>query len=58
MEVKIICRNFVFMELVNTFGISGEVTGYINMHNTHIFNFGNKNLQYMSSTTQIEAKEN
>ena len=58
MEVKIICANFVFMDLINPFGVSGYVTGYINMHNPHLFTFGNTKMQYMSATTQIAAKEN
>ena len=31
MEVKIIYANFVFMDLINPFGVSGDVTGYINI---------------------------
>ena len=58
MEVNIICTNLVFMDFINPFGFSGDVTGYINMHNPHLFTFGNKKLQYMSSTTQIATKEN
>ena len=58
MEVNISCMNLVFMDLINPFGISGDVTGYINMHNQHLFTFGNKKLQYMSATTKISAKEN
>ena len=58
MEVKIICRNLVFMDLINPFGISGDVTRYINMHNQCLFTFGNSKLQYMSATTKIAAKEN
>ena len=58
MEVKIICRNFVFMDLINPFGISGDVTRYININNPHLFTFWNTKLQYMSATTQIAAKEN
>ena len=58
MEVKIICTNLVFMDLINPFGFSGDVIGYINMHNQHIFTFGNTKLQYMSATTQIAAKQN
>ena len=58
MEVNINCRNFVFMDLINPFGFSGDVIGYINMQNPHPFNFGNTKLQYMSSTTKIAAKEN
>ena len=46
------------MDLINPFGISGDVTGYIIMHNPHLFTFGNTKLQYMSATTQIAAKEN
>ena len=56
MEVNIICANLVFMDLVNPFGVSGDVTGYINMHNRHLFTFGNTKLQYMSATTQIASK--
>ena len=58
MEVNIICTNLVFMDLNNPFGVSGDVTGCINMHNPHLFTFGNTKLQYMSATTQIAAKEN
>ena len=58
MEVKIICANLVFMDLINPFGFSGDVTGYIIMKNPHLFTFGNTKLQYMSATTQIVAKEN
>ena len=58
MEVKIICANFVFMDLINPFSVSGDFIGYINMHNTHLFTFGNTKLHYMSATTQIAAKEN
>ena len=54
MEVKIIFANLVFMD--NPFGVSGDVTGYINMHNPHLFPFGDTKLQYMSATTQITAK--
>ena len=46
------------MDLVNPFGVSGDVMGYINMHNPHIFPFGNTKLLYMSATTKIAAKEN
>ena len=46
------------MDLTNPFGVSGDVTRYINMHNPHIFTFVNTKLQYMSATTQIVAKEN
>ena len=58
MEVNIICTNLVFMDLINPIGVSGDVTGYINMHNPHIFTFGNTKLQYMSATSQVAAKEN
>ena len=58
MEVKIISENLVFMDLINPFGIIGDVIGYISMHNPHLFTFGNKKLQYMRATTQIVAKEN
>ena len=51
-------RKFDFMDLINPFGVSGDVTGYINMHNPHLFTFGNTKLQYISATTQIAAKEN
>ena len=56
MEVKIICK-FFFMDLINPFGVSGDVTGYMNMQNSHVFNFGSTKLQYMSATTQVVAKE-
>ena len=46
------------MDFINPFGVSGDFTGYINMHNLHLFTFGNTKLQYMSATTQIAAKEN
>ena len=46
------------MDLINPFGIRSDVIGYINIHNTHLFTFGNTKLQYMSSTTKIAAKEN
>ena len=58
MEVKIICANFVLVDFINPFGVSGDVTRYINMHNSHLFTFGNKKLQYMGATTKIAAKEN
>ena len=58
MEVKVFCANLVFMDLINSFVFSGDVTGYINMQNTHLFTFGNTKLQYMSATTKIAAKEN
>ena len=35
---------FVFMDLINPFGVAGDVIGYINMHNPHIFNFGKTKL--------------
>ena len=41
MEVKFICANFVFMDLINPFGASGDVTWYMNMHNLRLFNFLN-----------------
>ena len=56
MEVKIICENFVFMELINPFGVSGYVIGYIDRNNPRLFTFGNKKMQYMSATTQIAGK--
>ena len=43
MEVKIICAIFYFMDLINPFRVSGDVIGYINMHNTHIFTLGTQN---------------
>ena len=46
------------MDLINPFCFSGDVIGYINMHNPHLFTFGNKKLQYMSATTYLAAKEN
>ena len=51
MEVKNICANFVLMELINILVFSGDVIGDINMKNTHLFTFGNRKLQHMSSTT-------
>ena len=51
-------QKFGFIDLINPFGISDDVTGYINMYNPHLFTFGNTKLQYISATTQIEAKEN
>ena len=50
-------HKFGFMDLINPFGFSGDVTRYINIHNPHLFTFGNSKLHYMSSTTQIAAKE-
>ena len=47
-----------FLDLINPFGVSGDVTRYINMHNSHLFTFGNKKLQYMSATIQVAPKEN
>ena len=58
MEVKIICTNLVFMDLTNPFGVSGDVLGYINMHNPYLFAFGKTKLQYRSATTQVATKEN
>ena len=55
-EVKIICTNLVFMDLINHFCLSGNVIGYINIHNPHLFTFGNTKLQYMSATAQVAAK--
>ena len=46
------------MDLINPFGVSGDFTGYINIHNPHLFTFGITKMQYMSATTQIAAKEN
>ena len=58
MEVNIICANLVFMDLINRFGVSCDVTGYINMYNSYLFTFGNTKLQYMSAATKIATKEN
>ena len=58
MEVNIIFTNLVFIDLTNPFSVGGDVTGYINMHNPHLFTFGNTKLQYMSATTQVASKEN
>ena len=58
MEVKMICTNFVFVDLINPFGVSGDVIGYINMHNPCLFTFWNTKLQYINATTQVAAKEN
>ena len=55
MEVKIICANFVFMDLINHFGVSGDFKGYINMENPHLFTFENTKFLYMSDTTQIAS---
>ena len=49
---------FGFMDLINHFGVSGDVIGYTNMHNPQLFTFWNTKLQYMSATTQISSKEN
>ena len=57
MEVKIICRNLVFMDLINHFSISADVAVYINMHNLQLFTFWNTKLQYMSSTTKLQLKK-
>ena len=57
MEVKIICTNLVFIDLINPFGVSGDVIGYINMHNPHLFTFGKTKLQYMRSTTKLQLKK-
>ena len=46
------------MDFTNRFGFSGDVIGYINMHNPHLFTFGNGKLQHLSATTQVAAKEN
>ena len=46
------------MDLIYPFGVSGDVIGYINIHNPRLFIFGNTKLQYMSATTKIAAKEN
>ena len=46
------------MDMINLFGFSGDVIGYINMHNPHLFTFWNTKLQNMSGTTKIAAKEN
>ena len=43
---------------LHNFCVSGDVTGYINIHNPHLFTFGNTKFQYMSATTQVAAKEN
>ena len=58
MEVKIILQICFLMDLLSPFGVSSDVTGYINMHNPHLFTFWNTKLQYMSATTKIAAKEN
>ena len=41
MEVKIICANFVLMDFINPFGVSGDVTRYINMQISTYIYFGN-----------------
>ena len=58
MEVKAICEKFVLMELIILLVFSGDVIGYKNIENPHIFTFGNTKFQHMSTTTQMEAKEN
>ena len=57
MEVKIICANVVLMELINILVFSGDVMGDIDMKDTHLFNLGNTQLQYMSATTQLQLKK-
>ena len=38
MEVKIICANFVLMDFIKYFGVSGDVMGYINVQiSTYIY---------------------
>ena len=38
MEVNIIYENFVLMDLINPFGVSGDVIGYINIQiSTYIY---------------------
>ena len=37
MEVNIICTNLIFMDLIKPFGVNGDVTRYINMHNPQLF---------------------
>ena len=44
MEVKIICENFVLMDLINEFGVSGDFTGEINMQISTYIYFGNTQL--------------
>ena len=39
MEVKIICVNFVLIELIDLLVFSGDVTGDINMKNPQLFTF-------------------
>ena len=46
------------MDLINPFGVSGDVIGYININNPHPFTFGNTRFQSMNATTQVAAKEN
>ena len=41
MEVKILCPNFVLMDFINPFGVSGDGTSYINIKYAHIFTLGN-----------------
>ena len=38
-------HKFGFIDLINPFGVSGGVIRYINMHNPHLFTFGNTKLQ-------------
>ena len=45
------------MDLINPFGFSGDVIGYINMHNPCIFTFGNTKLQYMVPLLKLQLKK-
>ena len=57
MEVKIICANFVLMELIDLLVFSSDVKRDINMQNPKLFTFGNTKLQYMRATsTPIATK--
>ena len=37
------CTNLNFMDLINPFGVSGDVIGYTNIHNPHLITFGTQN---------------
>ena len=58
MELKIICKNFVLVELIRLLVFSVDVIRDVNMKNTQLFTFGNTKLQYMSAINPIAAKQN
>ena len=45
------------MDLINHFDVSGDVTGYINMHNPCIFTFGNKNCSTWVPLLKLQLKK-